>query len=212
MAPRICRAQSVAIDLPVLAFTAGISVIAGRSSSDSFALRASRTPLTETLKAGSRQVSARVRGDARASSSQDRALAVVLVVSAGLLIELLDCTSTCGSAPKNVLVLELKLPVKYPMPPRTTSIRNGRRRCDSQTRRQAMRRVHGVRSAAIAVHHPLRAGWTSQTEIVGRPIGRSDRRSSHPPGKPRMRTGRRRPRGDATSPNAIVPKRPGSSW
>ena len=79
---------------------------------------------------------------------------------------------------------------------------------------ESVRRVPGVRSAAIAVHHPLRAGWTSQTEIVGRPPsgGPIDEVRIRPVS--RIFRDRRRAREEGTRHHRTRswPKRPGSSW
>ncbi|HVS32999.1 MAG TPA: ABC transporter permease [Thermoanaerobaculia bacterium] len=169
----LVRTDAISIDLPVLAFTAAVSIIAGLLFGLAPAIGASRTPLTETLKAGSRQSSTRVRGDARALLVvSEIALAVVLVVSAGLLIrsfwKLLQVDT--GFRAGNVLVLDVKLPeAKYPVPSRAVYPRwpEAVRFIDETL--ESVRRVPGVRSAAIALNHPLRAGWTSQMAIVGRP-------------------------------------------
>jgi putative ABC transport system permease protein len=115
----IPRLSEVSIDLPVLLFTALVAIGTGILFGLIPALATTKPELTEALKEGGRGSSA---GAARnrlrnALVVGEVALALVLLVSAGLLIKSFTRLQNVspGFNPHNVLTMELSLPkVKYP--------------------------------------------------------------------------------------------------
>ncbi len=105
------RAAEVGLDVRVLIFTVGISLLTGILSGLAPALKTSRWHLSETLKEGGRGASS---GRARAQGAMvavEMALAVVLLIGAGLMIRSLAALWNVdpGFRPDNVLTFSLSL-------------------------------------------------------------------------------------------------------
>ncbi|HJQ38483.1 MAG TPA: ABC transporter permease [Thermoanaerobaculia bacterium] len=171
-APALPRAQNIEINLPVLLFAIGASVASAILFGVIPAIRSSRVQ-PATVLAGS-------RGVLRATNSAGRgalvivevALAVVLVIGAGLLLKsfsrLMDVD--LGVQTSRIVTFSMSLPTaKYPQPPDDQYPRWPEvvQFVDNLTERA--RAIPGVQSAAVGVHHPLRDGFSSQFEIVGAP-------------------------------------------
>ncbi|HLK64037.1 MAG TPA: ABC transporter permease [Bryobacteraceae bacterium] len=164
--------QHMSVDLPVLAFTLGLSIVTGLLFGLIPALRSSRTDLNTTLKeSGGRSESAggsqHIRSVLLAS---EVALAVLLSVSAGLLLRsFVRVTSVNpGVSVTNILTMTLSLPdVKYNTPVKRANFYR-----DLTERLQTL---PGVRSAGAVMFLPLRVSMLSFRvgvngfQIEGRP-------------------------------------------
>ncbi|MEK6408191.1 MAG: ABC transporter permease [Acidobacteriota bacterium] len=165
------RAAQIGLDGRVLGFTLLVSLLTGLVFGLFPALHSSKTDLTESLKEGGRGSTDgarrnRMRG---ALVVAEVAIAVVLLVGAGLLIQSLRRLQQVnpGFDPHNVLTLSLGLPeVKY----------SSQRQIDFY--RQVLSRIEslpGVRSASAVLPLPLgsdRLRLSFETE--GRPMARGD--------------------------------------
>jgi len=164
--------QHMSVDVPVLAFTFGISILTGLLFGLVPAWRSSHTDLNTTLKeAAGRSESAggshRIRSFLLAG---EVALAVLLSVSAGLLLRSFVRVTEVnpGMRTANILTMNLSLPeVKYDTPQkRATFYKDLIERVDA---------LPGVRSAGAVVFLPLRVSilsfriWVNSFTIEGRP-------------------------------------------
>jgi putative ABC transport system permease protein len=164
--------QHMGVDLPVLAFTFGISILTGLLFGLVPAWKSSHTDLNTTLKeaAGRSESSGgahRIRSFLLAS---EVALAVLLSVSAGLLLRSFVRVTEVnpGVRTANILTMNLSLPeVKYDTPlKRANFYKNLIEQVDS---------LPGVRSAGAVVFLPLRVSilsfriWVNSFTIEGRP-------------------------------------------
>jgi len=164
--------QHMSVDVPVLAFTFGISILTGLLFGLVPAWRSSHTDLNTTLKeAAGRSESAggshRIRSFLLAG---EVALAVLLSVSAGLLLRSFVRVTEVnpGVRTANILTMNLSLPeVKYDTPQkRATFYKDLIERIDT---------LPGVRSAGAVVFLPLRVSilsfriWVNSFTIEGRP-------------------------------------------
>jgi len=167
----IPRALQVGVDWRVLAFTAGLSVLTGIVFGLVPAFHSSKSELTETLKEGGRGAGTgsrrnRMRG---ALVVAELAIAVVLLVGAGLLIQSLWRLQkvTSGLDTENVLTLSVALPdVKY----------NGEKQSQFfQQLRSKLEALPGVRSASDVIPLPLSGDrFSISFQIEGRPVPKKD--------------------------------------
>jgi len=100
------------------------------------------------------------------------ALAVVLVIGAGLLLKSLSrlMAVDVGLNTGNVVAFSMKLPeTKYPNPPRETYPRWPEATNFYDAALEQLESTPGVTRAALGMNHPLASGWTSQIEVVGQP-------------------------------------------
>jgi putative ABC transport system permease protein len=170
----IPRATHVSLDWRVLLYTFGISVFTGVLFGLAPAFHSSRTGLSETLKEG--------RG-AGAGASKNRlraglvvsevAIAVVLLVGAGLLIKSLWRLHTVnpGLDPSNILTFNVALPeVKYPSEKQALFFNNLKKQLES---------VPGVQSVSSVYPLPLSGDrFSISFEIDGRPVAKKDQPSA----------------------------------
>jgi putative ABC transport system permease protein len=172
MAPTwLFRAEEVSIDHTVLAFTLGVSLLAGVLFGILPALQASRPHLQEALKEGGR--------GSRGSGGRGRsvlvvaevALALVLLVGAGLMANSFLRLQTVdpGFNPKNLFVVSVWLSgTQY-----WDYVEGDRKRATPQVLmfyEQVLERISalpGVISAATAGPAPPAGGWNRFVEIVG---------------------------------------------
>jgi putative ABC transport system permease protein len=150
------RLEEVGIDLTVLAFTLGVSILTGLLFGLAPALQTSRPNLNEALKEGGRTSTAAAgRSLHNVLIVSQVAMTLVLLVGAGLLVKsfvnLLKVNP--GFDPENVLTMQVTLPQsKYP-----------ERRDQSAFFRQMIERVSslaGVERAAAVTALPL-SGWSN---------------------------------------------------
>ena len=173
LAPRtIPRADEVALDLPVLAFLLGASVLTGIAFGVLPALQLRRGAASvASLKDGARGATAGVarRRLRHGLVVGEVALATVLVVGAALLLKSFWLTQRVdpGFAPDGLLVAQLELPsTRYDAPAKVVRFYD--------RLRGELEGVPGVQSVAVAYEHPLGEGWTSSFTIEGRdrpPVG-----------------------------------------
>ena len=160
------RAEEISVDWRVLAFTLGISLITGLAFGLAPALQMSKIDMCEALKEGGRS-SARGfggRGLRNALVVSELALALVLLIGAGLMIKSLWRLSgvDAGFDARNVLTMRVSLPgARYPEASEQSSFFE-----------QVISRIEtipGVQAAGVASAIPL-IGWqnTSPFAIEGR--------------------------------------------
>jgi putative ABC transport system permease protein len=173
----IPRAVQVAIDWRVLGFTMIVSLLTGIIFGLVPAIHSSKTALTESLKEGGRgsgsgAASNRMRG---ALVVSELAVAVVLLVGAGLLIKSLWLlqTTKSGLDPRNVLTFNVSLPeVKYD----GESGQQSRFFSDLKARVESL---PGVQSVSSVYPLPLSGDrFSISFEIDGRPVARKDQPSA----------------------------------
>ena len=106
------RAASISLDLPVLAFAAGVAVLTGLLFGFTPALQITRGAPAETLKEGGRASSAGSHGVRSALVVLETTLALVLLVGAGLLLKSFLRLQTVdpGFQYKNVVTANVSLP------------------------------------------------------------------------------------------------------
>jgi len=156
----------IRINIPVLLFTLGIAVATGIIFGLAPALQNSRTDLSECMKEGGRGSTVRHgRAVRSALVISETALALVLLVGAGLLIEnfvrLLN--QDVGFRPENLLTMQVWMPAaKYASEQELVSF--------VQQARDRLAALPGVRSVSAINFLPL-TGWGDFTDfsIEGRP-------------------------------------------
>lgn len=168
----IPRALQVGLDWRVLGFTLVVSILTGVIFGLAPALHSSKTELTETLKEGGRGSGEgarrnRVRGVLLVT---ELAIAVVLLVGAGLLIQSLWRLRQVspGFNPQNVLTFTVGIPeVKYPTAKQAQFYQDLVARLES---------LPGVRSASTVIPLPLSGdAFMLSFETEGRPVAKGDR-------------------------------------
>ena len=163
--PNLPRASEVTVDVRVMLFTLGVSVLTGLLFGLAPALQTSRSNLQETLKDGSRSGTSDMAGRAvrRALVVAEVALSLTLLVGAGLLIRSVAKLEGVdpGFDPRNVLTFNLALPaVKYKSDTSQILFVN-------QLLPQ-LNAVPGVRAAGVTSVLPFGGGWsTSSLRVEG---------------------------------------------
>jgi putative ABC transport system permease protein len=160
--------QGVGLDLTVLAWTVGVSLLTGIIFGLAPALEATRVDLNDALKEGGKGAggqSARSRGLRSALVVAEVALALVLLASAGLLLKSFARLRNIdtGFNTENVLTMVVRLPAaKYKDPQMVAFFRQAVER---------IRALPGVRSVGIVNYLPLYGGLGAATSfsIEGRP-------------------------------------------
>jgi putative ABC transport system permease protein len=171
----IPRAVQVGLDWRVLLFTAGVSLLTGLVFGLVPALQGSRTELTESLKEGGRSGSSGARRNVMRSALVviELAVAVVLLIGAGLLIQSLWRLQRVepGLNPHNVLTFNVSLSdVKY------SSEQQSQYFAQLRTRLAAL---PGVESASGGLPLPLSGDrFSISFEIDGRPVAKKDQPSA----------------------------------
>jgi predicted permease len=169
----IPRLESVAINLRVVAFTAGIAALAAIGFGMLPVIQSRRTDLRTVLQdGGTRTSESRVARRFRAGLVvSEVALAVALVIGAGLLLRSFRELRRVDPGFQTTRVLkaeyqlpESRYPISYAVWPDIPKI--------NDFHAEVLRRVQalpGVESAALAGVDPLDPGFTNSFEIVGRP-------------------------------------------
>jgi putative ABC transport system permease protein len=159
--------DEIGIDGPVLLFTLGLSFVITLLCGLAPALSNSAVDLNEPLKEGGRSSTSGFRGKRLRSLLviSEVALALVLLIGAGLLIESFRHVREVplGFDPRNVLTMSLSLPAsKYPEAPQRADF--------SQHILERVQALPGVKSAAVANYLPLSGHWgTIGFNIEGHP-------------------------------------------
>ena len=170
----IPRAVHVGIDLRVLGFTLGVSILTGVIFGLAPAFHSSKRELIDALKEGGRGTSEGARRNKVRSALvvTELAIAVVLLVGAGLLIKSLWRLQKVNSGlqPQNVLTFNVGLPEKY------NYEKQARFFIDLKSRLESL---PGVQSASSVLPLPLSGDrFSISFEIEGRPMAPKD----HPSG------------------------------
>jgi len=170
----IPRAVQVGIDLRVLGFTLGVSLLTGLIFGLAPAFHSSKSGLIDTLKEGGRGTSEGARRNKVRSVLvvSELAIAVVLLVGAGLLIKSLWRLQKVNSGldPANVLTFTVGLPEKYDWQKQSQFFIDLKSRLES---------TPGVQSASSILPLPLSGDrFSISFEIDGRPMAPKD----HPSG------------------------------
>ena len=171
----IPRAVHVGIDWRVLGFTFGISVLTGLIFGLFPAFHSSKTELVESLKEGGRGTSDGARRNRLRNvlAVGELAIAVVLLVAAGLLIQSLWRLRNVDSGlqPDNVLTFNVGLPeTKYNTDKQAQFFEQLKRRLESSP---------GVQSASSIIPLPLSGDrFVISFQIQGREVARKDQPSA----------------------------------
>jgi putative ABC transport system permease protein len=170
---RVPRLSSVDLNLPVLGFTCLVALATGVLFGLAPALRFSRPDLNEALKEGGRGNSSgsRTRLLSDALVVGEVALALVLLVSAGLLVQSFYALlkTDPGFRPERVLAVSVTVPTHLYGSYETGGANPSRARLFAELERQ-LSQIPGVTSAATTSLLPLRHGpnpWAMH--VAGRP-------------------------------------------
>jgi len=159
------RAASITIDARVLLFTLAGSILTGIVFGIVPAVQISKTDLNETLKEGGRSNAPGKQGIRNALVITEFALALVLLVGAGLLIRSLISLSKVspGFDPKGVLSFKMSLsPGAFPSPIKT--------RAFYKDFLNGLTRLPGVQAAAATSLLPFEGDNEWPFYITGRPV------------------------------------------
>jgi putative ABC transport system permease protein len=165
LAPRtIPRADQVSLDLPVLLFLLVISLLTGLVFGLVPALQLRRSEVSlGSLRDGTRATTGRTRRRWRTMLVMSEvALATVLVIGAGLLLESFRTLQDTdpGFRPSGLMVAHLELPqARYQKPDAVVRF--------YEQLRAEVDRLPGVQSSSVAYEHPLSQGWTSSFVVEG---------------------------------------------
>ncbi|MGH9457872.1 MAG: ABC transporter permease [Thermoanaerobaculia bacterium] len=167
----IPRLENVALDPEVLGFTLVAAVASGLLFGLLPALRLSRAPLAAALRASERGAAGGGASSRHLLVVTEIALAVVLTIGAGLLLKsfahLLRVEP--GFDPPGLFTFDVSLPTAtYPVPSRSDYPQWPEAFRFYEELLPALRGTPGVEAAALAMHHPLRRGWTSTILVEGR--------------------------------------------
>ncbi|GMR23329.1 MAG: ABC transporter permease [Acidobacteriota bacterium] len=164
------RVSNVGVHGPVLLFALALSLATGVLFGLASALRVAKD-VAPSLKEGSRSAGGSKHRGREILVAAEIALAVVLVVGAGLLItsfwKMLQVDP--GFTPANVVSVDIQLPAsRYPQDRGVWPHWNAVRQFQDELVRRAVE-TPGVDAASLALNGPLDAGWTSRFTIEGRP-------------------------------------------
>ncbi len=165
------RAASVGLDAHVLLFTLGVSIFAGILFGLAPAFKVSQSNLHETLKEGGRGSSGTRHRMQSVFVVAETALALILLVGAGLMIRSLGRLSTVdpGFNPQNMLTFNVQFPPEVASAP-AEQVRNGLRQLD-----EALAAVPGVKYISEAVgSEPLQGDSEVPFWLEGHPKPLSD--------------------------------------
>jgi putative ABC transport system permease protein len=158
--------QTLKIDVRMLAFSFGLSVLTGIIFGLAPALQSSRLELSGVLKEGGRNTSGSVSQRLRSGLVMTEiALAVVLLVGAGMLLKSLVrvLKTDPGFNPKNVLTMTIVLP--------STKYTDANSQINFQDQlQQHVRALPGVAGTGTVNILPLQAGNTTRVNVEGDPI------------------------------------------
>jgi predicted permease len=166
--PEIERLTPIGIDLTVVAFTFGLSLLAGLLFGLAPAFQAARVNLNEPLKEGTNRSTGGVRGSLtrRLLVISEVALALVPLTGAVLLVKSFSnvVRTDPGFEPKNVLTMKLSLPEgRYAQPERLEAM--------SRDLTGRVAGLPGVTSASLAISLPLEGGPDLPFTIEGKYAG-----------------------------------------
>ena len=164
LADQLPRAEEISVDLRVLLFVAGASLLTGILAGALPALRAGRTDLNDSLKEGGRQDGAVGIRTRRLLIVCEVALSLVLLMGAAVMLRSLASLRgvDAGFDPRNVLTMNVSLPeTRYAASAQTTAF--------FETALQRIRALPGVRSAGAIDDLPLLGGSVQPIVREGQP-------------------------------------------
>jgi predicted permease len=160
------RANDIHMDLRVLGFTLMVSILAGLLFGLAPALKTARPDLHDTLKEGGRGTSGARHRAQSVFVVAELALAVVLLIGAGLTLRSLArlLTFNRGFEPHNVMTFDLALP------PSTANETPDQLRATLQQLPDRVAQIPGVESASVTdASVPFNDDWEEHFWIEGRP-------------------------------------------
>ena len=158
LAGQVPRADEISIDVRVLLFAIGVSMVSGLLAGTLPAMRAGRSNFNDTLKDGGRDGGTIGVGTRRALIACEGALSVVLLMGAGVMVRSLLAMQNVdtGFDANNVLTMRVRLvDARYPD--------GARRSAFFQAALQRMRALPGVEAAGTINDLPFSDGGESQT-------------------------------------------------
>jgi predicted permease len=161
---QIPRADEISVDMRVLLFAAGISILTGILAGALPALRAGRSPLNEALKEGGRNDGAVGVRTRHALIVCEVALSLVLLVAAAVMARSLVALRNVdpGFNPQGVLTMQVSLPrARYPTAAEIDRF--------YETALQGLRGLPGVQAAGAIDDLPLQGGSVQPVVLEGRP-------------------------------------------
>jgi predicted permease len=169
--PALPRAQAIGLNVPVLLFALGASMLSAILFGILPSIRTSNVQPARALGA---------RGTIRATRTAGRgalvivevALAVVLVIGAGLLLKSFAklLAVDVGLRTENVVTFSMTLPnAKYPSPSRDQYPKWPEAVNFYDRLLERVAEVPKVSGAALGMNHPLDTGFTSQVSVAGAP-------------------------------------------
>jgi putative ABC transport system permease protein len=164
LAAEVPRADEISVDLRVLLFVLGASILTGILAGVVPAARAARTDLTETLKEGGRGDAAIGLRTRRLLVVCEVALSVVLLMGASVMLQSLVALRTvdAGFDPANVLTMGISLPeTRYPAAPQRTAF--------FDTALERIGALPGVMATGAIDSLPLTGGSVQPIVVEGRP-------------------------------------------
>lgn len=178
LAPAMPRFESVSLDAPVLLFASAATLLTWLLFALGPAVLAARRPPQIALRQGAEDApsnrGAALRGSLRgALVVGEVALAVVLVVGAGLLLRSFWRLQSIepGLRSERVLSVELDLPAhRYPFPEGWPILEWGQAEQLQVELLAHIEALPGVERAALSLYNGLDSGWTTRVTVVGRPV------------------------------------------
>lgn len=167
------RLNDISLNLPVLAFALGATIVTGVVFGLFPTFQATKMSLNDALTDGARGSTGVGTGRLRSTLVVAQvAVAFVLVVGAGLLIESMWHLTRVdpGFRPEGLVTLSVSLPQhRYPSDFRKWPAAPEVKQFHALALERA-RRIQSVTSTALAVNHPQSPGWTSRVAIEGGPM------------------------------------------
>ncbi len=167
LASQVPRAEEISIDGPVLLFAVGVSMLTGMLAGTLPAVRAGRSELNDALKEGGRSDGAMGVGTRRLLIVCEVALSVVLLMSAGVMIQSLLALrhGDTGFDPNTVLTMRVRLvDARYPSPAQRWSF--------FEAALQRIRALPGVEAAGTINDLPFANGESQTLALEGYPSQR----------------------------------------
>ena len=168
----IPRLEEAGLDGPVLLFALLCATATGLLFGLAPAVRLARKDLQATLREGGRLAGRIGSGARRLLVMSEVALAVVLVVGAGLLVRSLDRLSSVdpGYQSSGLLSMNLTLPAaRYPAPQGWPIFEWPALESYTTQVLDRVTAIPGVRSASFGHNSPIDPGWTTRVTVVGDP-------------------------------------------
>ena len=150
------RMDEIALDGRVLAFAAAATIVAGLAFGLVPALRLSATDANEALREGGRGTgNMRVRRSQGALVLAESALALVLLMGAGLLLKSLDRLNSVdpGFDPRNVLTMRLEYPASAPPTPAERTMTSASGQARARAYKQQMEQMLARLASLPGVEH-----------------------------------------------------------